>query len=76
MKTLVSINAHYCVNIFLTECDLPQIPEFGSYIISPDSTDLTFSCGTGYSLQGSRELRCSNDGTGYNASLPECGMII
>ena len=59
--------------IYFTECDLPDAPSFGSYTVSNGNNDLTFSCEYGYSVNGSSELVCLKDGSGYSGPVPECG---
>ena len=61
--------------IYVTECDLPDVPSFGSYTVSNGNNDLSFSCENGYSVKGSSMLVCLKDESGYNGPVPECGMI-
>ena len=61
--------------IYFTECDLPDAPTFGSYTVFNGNNDLRFSCENGYSVKGSSELVCLQDGSGYNGPAPACGKM-
>ena len=63
------------LSCFSTECNLPAVPQSGSYEISEDGSDISFSCDTGFTLKGLSQITCMKDGSGFNASAPECGMM-
>lgn len=59
--------------MFDADCVLPSIPESGSYKVSEGGSVVSFSCENGTTLRGSSQLKCMDDGSGYNTSVPECG---
>lgn len=59
-----------------TVCNLPAIPQFGGYEVSENGFDVVFFCDAGFTLKGSSRLTCRKDETGYNDSVPECGMLL
>ena len=61
--------------LITTECNLPAVPQSGSYNISGDNIEVSFYCDSGFTLKGSSQITCKTDGSGYNAITPECGML-
>ena len=55
---------------------MPAVPQSGGYDTSVDGSEVSFYCESGFTLKGSSQIRCMTDGSGYNASTPECGRIL
>ena len=62
-------------NPFISECIPPLSPGNGSVQISLNGETASYSCDVGYTLNGSAERQCSDNGMGWSDSDPICGKL-
>ena len=53
-------------------CNLPAIPDNGYRNVSQDGSIVSYSCETGYTINGPIEQVCLSDGSGWDAQVPDC----
>ena len=58
-----------------TVCNSPSVPTNGQVSVSQDFTTATYSCDTGYTLNGVLTRLCGNDGSGWSDQQPSCGNL-
>ena len=67
-----------CFNILVTACDAPDSIVFGSYLLEEyylSETSVSYTCDSGYILNGDPERHCGNDGQWqWNATKPVCNL--
>ena len=61
---------YVCVTIV---CEPLLPPADGTIITSSDSKTVTYSCNSGYTLNGDAVRVCRMDGTAWNGTDPTCG---
>ena len=54
-------------------CDAPTVPANGSLFLLDENKTATYSCDSGFTLNGSAQRICQSDGTGWSGSDPKCG---
>ncbi|XP_053399660.1 sushi, von Willebrand factor type A, EGF and pentraxin domain-containing protein 1-like isoform X1 [Mercenaria mercenaria] len=54
------------------ECLCEDPSSFANGTVSSDGRDANFQCNVGYSLLGTSEITCNNNGTGWSEQFPEC----
>jgi competence protein ComGC len=62
------------IHIFILECDEQTASANGSR--DGNGTSSQFTCNVGYNLIGSSVTECLDDGTGWSADPPSCGMLV
>ncbi|XP_045204681.2 sushi, von Willebrand factor type A, EGF and pentraxin domain-containing protein 1-like isoform X2 [Mercenaria mercenaria] len=58
----------------LCKCNFPAQPSNGQVSLSGTGTTATYTCDTGYTLNGLSARTCQNDGTGWEGSEPVCTL--
>lgn len=58
--------------VFISECIIPAGPEFGNLNSENDGSRLLYYCDTGYSIKGSVERNCQENGLGWDGFEPQC----
>ena len=56
--------------MYITACQDPSLPADGQ--VFADGQTATYSCNTGYTLDGQPVRACASDGTGWNGTDPFC----
>ena len=62
----------YCFYLQLAGCDPPNRPVNGNISLSSNALTVTYSCDLGYTLSGTSERLCQDDGTGWSDIQPSC----
>ena len=69
-------------NLFLTECQLPNISESGNlnFTTSPEDeaivgTNITYFCNRGYELTGGNEAATCNSNGEWSSQTPNCSLL-
>ena len=70
--SVITFTAVYVI-LFDTDCDPPPAISGGNVSVSQDGKSVTFTCDTGYSLNGDVTGTCLTDGTGWDVVPPTCG---
>ena len=60
----------------ITVCAPPTNVDGGSYVTSGDGFTVTFQCDAGYTMDGSSEIRCALDGSGWEFVQPTCSQYL
>ena len=65
-------------NIFsiISECIPPLTPGNGSVKVLSNDKIAAYSCEIGFTLNGSAERKCADDGTGWSDTDPTCGKLL
>lgn len=63
-------------DLYVSVCDPPLSPSNGRVDISVDKMTATFACDLEYTLVGMTTATCQNNSSGWNTSVPKCGMVI
>ena len=72
----------YCLKItnnckyFILECVIPSAPANGSLDVLSNGNVIKYYCDIGYTLNGSLERQCGEDGSGWNGNEPSCGKCL
>lgn len=54
-------------------CESPGSIQDGSVTLSVDGILAFYNCDTGFSMTGTANITCQDDGTGWDLSPPTCG---
>lgn len=74
LSTILPFISHFerpIVYIYVV-CKLPLTPTNGKITVSDDGTTISYSCNSGYSLEGVSARKCQTDGSGWDESDPTC----
>ena len=79
MKNVLNFNINTCELMlkFYLVCHIPvcKVPDVqnSNLVLSEDHLSVKYSCDIGFSLKGSSERSCLQDGGGWDHTEPKCG---